>query len=50
LMLSFAEFDALEQLIGSAIMFIAAGGTLIHYVMSCMRRHCRHDQQGSARS
>jgi hypothetical protein len=26
----------------SLIVFIAVEATLIHYVISCMRRHCRH--------
>lgn len=30
--------------------FLAVGATLIHYVISCVRRHCRHDEQHSARA
>jgi hypothetical protein len=48
LMLSFAAFDATGQLIGSVLMFIAAATTLIHYVISCMKRHCKHDKHGHA--
>ncbi len=43
LMLSFSGFNETEQLIGSALVFLAAAATLMHYVMSCMKRHCRHD-------
>lgn len=43
LMLSFSQFSANERLIGSTLVFIGAAATLVHYVISCMRRHCRHD-------
>lgn len=33
----------LRALAGVAV-FIGAGGTLLHYVLSCLRRHCRHTQ------
>jgi hypothetical protein len=42
LMLSFSGFGELEQLIGTGMMFFAAAATLMHYVLSCMKRHCRH--------
>jgi hypothetical protein len=42
LMLSFAGADALEAAIGTAVAFVAVGATLVHYVLGCMRRHCRH--------
>jgi apolipoprotein N-acyltransferase len=42
LMLSFSGFNDTEQLIGSSMVFVAAAATLFHYVLSCMRRHCRH--------
>ncbi len=44
LMLSFSGFSETEQLIGSAMIFLAAAATLSHYVLSCMKRHCRHDE------
>jgi len=24
------------------VFFLAVGATLLHYVISCMKRHCRH--------
>jgi len=43
LMLSFGGFNETEQLIGSAAVFFASAATLTHYVLSCMKRHCRQD-------
>ncbi|ESQ13325.1 MAG: hypothetical protein N838_15570 [Thiohalocapsa sp. PB-PSB1] len=32
--------------IGSAILvFLATGGALLHYVISCIKRHCQHQQR-----
>lgn len=28
----------------AALVFLGVGATLLHYVLSCLRRHCRHDQ------
>lgn len=30
---------------GSAAVFLAVGGTLLHYVLSCIKRHCQHRQR-----
>ena len=46
LMLSFSGFSESERLMGSALMFVLASATLLHYVLSCMKRHCRHDRHG----
>jgi hypothetical protein len=42
LMLSFAGASPTEDAIGTALVFVAVGATLVHYVLGCMRRHCRH--------
>lgn len=42
LTLSFAQFSDLESLIGGGLMFTVVGTTLLHYVVNCMKRHCRH--------
>lgn len=33
------------RLIASLVAFAAVEVTLVHYVVSCMRRHCRHHGQ-----
>lgn len=40
LALGLAQWDAPIRLLGTAGVFAAVGGTLTHYVLSCMRRHC----------
>jgi hypothetical protein len=45
LTLSYSRVGFIEQIGGSALIFLAVGGTLTHYVLSCMRRHCRHDHE-----
>jgi hypothetical protein len=42
LTLSFSQVDATQRIVGAAVMFLAAGATLVHYVLNCMRRHCHH--------
>jgi apolipoprotein N-acyltransferase len=42
LTLSLSELGAVERLAGSLAVFVAVAGTLVHYVLSCMKRHCRH--------
>ncbi|MBB1126272.1 hypothetical protein HUK38_08510 [Thiospirillum jenense] len=39
---SFAQSDELVRIGASAGMFIVVSGGLLSYVMSCLRRHCRH--------
>ncbi len=29
----------------AAAVFLAVGGTLLHYVISCLKRHCRHGHE-----
>jgi len=56
LTLTYSQVEAIERLGGTLFAFVAIGGTLTHYVLSCMRRHCRHgrnpgaeQRQGAAR-
>jgi apolipoprotein N-acyltransferase len=49
LTLSFSQFETMELIAGSAIVFIAVSLTLLHYVFSCMKRHCRHGSQDGHR-
>ena len=42
LMLGFAGANPTEGGIGAALVYIAVSATLVHYVLGCMRRHCRH--------
>jgi ABC-type nickel/cobalt efflux system permease component RcnA len=43
LMLGFTGAEPIEGAIGTALVFVAVGATLVHYVRACMRRHCRHN-------
>lgn len=45
LTLTYSQFGLAERVAGSGLVFLAVGGTLLHYVISCMRRHCRHEKQ-----
>jgi hypothetical protein len=29
----------------SGAVFLAVGGTLLHYVFACLKRHCRHGKE-----
>ncbi|MEA3276106.1 MAG: hypothetical protein U9Q81_12605 [Pseudomonadota bacterium] len=44
LTLSYSQVGMTERIAGSAVVFVAVGATLAHYVVSCMRRHCRHEK------
>lgn len=44
LTLSISDLGLAERAGGSALAFLAVGGTLLHYVITCMKRHCRHGQ------
>ncbi len=47
LTLSLADVGRLEQIAATAFVFIAVGGTLLHYVIGCVRRHRK--EAGGAR-
>ena len=42
LMLGFAGADLVQSIAGTALAFVAVGATMLHYVLACMKRHCRH--------
>ena len=45
LMLGLSMIAPLPRAAITGAAFLAVGATLVHYVMSCIKRHCRHDQQ-----
>lgn len=50
LMLGFIGADLIQGIAGTSLAFVAVGGTMVHYVRACMKRHCRHgDEQPAAR-
>jgi hypothetical protein len=42
LTLSYSEVETMILVAGSGGVFLAVFATLLHYVISCMKRHCRH--------
>ena len=46
MMLDLAQLQAGVRLSVSGLVFLAVAATLSHYVMSCMRRHCRSQSGG----
>jgi hypothetical protein len=45
LTLGLSTDEPLVRIGGSIAVFLAVGGTLWHYVASCIQRHCRHQQR-----
>jgi CDP-diglyceride synthetase len=45
LMLSLSSVEGVIRLVGSGAVFVGVAGTLAYYVISCMKRHCRHGTQ-----
>jgi hypothetical protein len=45
LMLSLSGLVGVGRLLASAAVFVAVASTLTHYVLGCMKRHCRHDTE-----
>jgi CDP-diglyceride synthetase len=45
LTLSLSELGMTERLVGSGAVFVAVASTLAHYVVSCLKRHCRHGKE-----
>lgn len=31
--------------VASGAVFLAVGGTMLHYVVACLKRHCRHGKE-----
>jgi len=44
LTLSYSQFGTVERIAGSGLVFVVVAATLWHYVLGCIRRHCRHDK------
>jgi hypothetical protein len=42
LMTGLSQPEPMMRLGATLAVFVAVEGTLVHYVMSCIRRHCRH--------
>ncbi len=42
LMLGLSAIEPVQRLLGTLGAFVLVGATLLHYVLSCLRRHCRH--------
>ena len=45
LTLGLSSYEPWLRIGGSVAAFLAVGGTLLHYVVSCIRRHCQHQQR-----
>ncbi|MCF7991659.1 MAG: hypothetical protein K9M02_14540 [Thiohalocapsa sp.] len=50
LTLGLSEPPAMVRIGASIGVSLAVGATLTHYVISCMRRHCRHQERFARRS
>lgn len=44
LTLGLSVVDDGPRLIAAAVVFVAVGATLLHYVLTCLKRHCRHEE------
>ena len=42
LTLTYSQVEAAERMAGSVLVFVAVGATIMHYMLRCMKRHCRH--------
>jgi FtsH-binding integral membrane protein len=47
LTLTYSQFGTVERIAGTTLVFIAVGATIVHYMLACMRRHCRHGSHAS---
>lgn len=43
LILGLSQIEPITRIAAGAAVFLAVGGTLLHYIISCLKRHCRHD-------
>jgi hypothetical protein len=37
--------DPMPRAVATGGVFLAVGGTMLHYVLACLKRHCRHDKE-----
>jgi hypothetical protein len=42
LTLTYSQAETNVKILGTVVVFVAVGGTVLHYMISCLRRHCRH--------
>ena len=42
LIMGLSQPEPMMRLGAALAMFVAVEGTLVHYVINCIRRHCRH--------
>jgi len=49
LTLTYSQFSDVERAVGSILVFVAVGATIMHYMLRCMRRHCRHGHHSAHR-
>ncbi|MGD8207879.1 MAG: hypothetical protein PVH47_07365 [Thiohalocapsa sp.] len=42
LTLGLSTYEPMVRLAGGLVVFAAVAATLLHYVFSCIQRHCRH--------
>lgn len=45
LTLGLSDIEPMVRIGAAGGVFIAVEGTLVHYVVNCMRRHCKHGVQ-----
>ena len=49
LTLDYSQLGELEVIAGTCVVFLAVATTMLHYVVSCMRRHCNHGDHSEHR-
>lgn len=37
--------EVLPRAAAAAVVFLAMGGTMLHYVIACLKRHCHHGKE-----
>jgi hypothetical protein len=40
-----SDIGTVERVLASSAVFLAGIGTIVHYVLSCMKRHCPHGKE-----
>lgn len=48
LVLGLSAMDPLTRALIALGVFVGVGGTLLHYVISCLKRHCRHGHEAGS--
>ncbi|MBK1719545.1 hypothetical protein [Thiocystis violacea] len=47
LILGLSMVEPVQRLGVALVVFLGVGGTLLHYVVGCLKRHCRHGHQSA---